>query len=179
MRTPATNSRHISLFSLMLFCMAAQGNTLSTPPATLKATTRQPTPLLIQPVPDAAIVTELPKSTELQVLTRQGGWYQVAPTAQPQGWVRLFSLQLSKAMFRPDNQPLTDLNGLVLPGHNQVTSSTGVRGLDKVAIESATADFNALVTLQSFQQQPATAEAFARAAGLQSEPAVQLKEVQR
>ncbi len=179
MRTHAARPRHTVLFSLMLLCMATQVDALSAPATTAKATTRQPTPLLAQPAPDAAIVTELPKAAALQVLSRQGGWYQVAPTEQPNGWVRLFALQLSKTMFRPDNQPLTDLNGLVLPGHNQVTSSTGVRGLDKVAIESATADFNALVTLQSFQQQPETAEAFAKAGGLHSEPAVPLKEVQR
>ncbi|WP_348734771.1 SH3 domain-containing protein [Rheinheimera texasensis] len=179
MRTHAVHPRHTVLLCLMLLSMTAQGNPPSGLPAKPKATTRQPTPLLAQPVPDAAIVTELPKAAALQVLARQGGWYQVAPIAQPNGWVRLFALQLSKTMFRPDNQPLTDLNGLVLPGHNQVTSSTGVRGLDKVAIESATADFNALVTLQSFQQQPATAEAFAKAGGLHSEPAVPLKEVQR
>lgn len=178
MRNPATSDHHTGLLCLMLLAMATQANASSATPVT-KATTRQPTPLLALPVPDAAIVTELPKAAELQVLTRQGGWYQVAPAAeQPQGWVRLFALQLTKSLYRPDNQPPIDLKGLVLPGHNQVTSSTGVRGLDKVAIESANADFKALVTLQSFQQQPVTAEAFARAAGLYSEPAVLLKEVQ-
>jgi hypothetical protein len=179
MQTPVPFLRKAAMLSLMLCCFAAQGNTKSEPPATSKATTRQPTPLLALPEPDSTVVTELPKATELQVLTRQGGWYQVAPTEQPQGWVRLFALQLSKTIFRPDNQPLTDLKGLVLPGHNQVTSSTGVRGLNKVTIESASADFDALVTLQSFQQKPATALAFAKAGGLQSEAAVLLKEVQQ
>ncbi len=179
MRTPVTSRHPAHLLCLMLLCTATQVNASATPPAKSKATTRQPTPLLAEPQPNASLVAELPKATELQVLTRQGGWYQVAPTEQPQGWVRLFALQLSTTIFRPDNQPLTDFNGLVKPGHNQVTSSTGVRGLDKVAIESATADFNALVSLQSLQQQPATAEAFAKAGGLHSEPAVSLKEVQR
>lgn len=177
MRTPATSSRHTGLLCLMLLCMATQANASSAPPPTIKATTRQPTPLLAQPAPEAAIVTELPKAAELQVLTRQGGWYQVAPAAQPQGWVRLFALQLSKAIFRPDNQPLTDLKGLVLPGHNQVTSSTGVRGLDRVAIEEAKADFNALISLQAFQQLPDTALAFAAEGGLKPEPA-KVQEVQ-
>lgn len=175
MRTPAISCRHPGLLCLMLLCMATQVNASSAP---AKATTRQPTPLLSQPAPDAAVVTELPKAAEIQVLTRQGGWYQVAPATQPQGWVRLFAVQLSKAIFRPDNQPLTDLTGLVLPGHNQVTSSTGVRGLDKVAIETAKADFNALISLQAFQQRPATAQAFAIEGGLTPEAAILLQEGQ-
>lgn len=177
MSTPATTAHLLCMLSLML-SMTAGANPTSEPSAKTTATTRQQTPLLAQPAPDAMVVTELPKAAELQILSREGGWYQVAPTAQPQGWVRLFALQLSKSLFRPDNQPLTDLKGLVLPGHNQVTSSTGVRGLDKVAIETAKADFNALVSLQALQQRPAAAQAFAAEGGLTPEPNILLQEVQ-
>lgn len=178
MRNPAAYLHYTIPLSMMLLSLAAQGNTQSDTPAQIKATTRQPTALLALPAPGASVVAELPKAAPLQVLTREGGWYQVAPTAQPQGWVRLFALQLSKTIYRPDNQPLKDLQGMVLPSHNQVTSSTGVRGLDKVAIESATADFKALVSLQTLQQQPSAAKAFAAEGGLEHEPALHIKEVQ-
>lgn len=177
MPTPATTAHLICSLSLMLLSMTTGANPASQPAANTKATTRQQTSLLAQPLPDAVVVTELPKAAELQILSREGGWYQVAPTAQTQGWVRLFALQLSKSLFRPDNQPLTDLTGLVLPGHNQVTSSTGVRGLDKVAIETAKADFNALIRMQAFQQTPVAAQAFAVEGALTPEPAI-VQEVQ-
>lgn len=145
--------------------------------ATVAATTRQPTPLLQQPLPEATILAQLGQAQPLQVLTRQGGWYQVAPAEKPQGWVRLFALQFNKTMYKPDNQPLRDIQGILIPGHNQVTSSTGVRGLDQVSIENAKGDFDALVALQALQQTPAAALAFAAEAHLQTDDTVALKDM--
>ncbi len=136
--------------------------------AAQQATVRQPTPLLQTPAADARQLAELAGSERLDILQRQGGWYQVAPAQKPQGWVRLFAVQFEKGLYQPDNLPLQDIKQLVRPGHNQVTSTTGVRGLDKVAIEKATPNFRALQQMQAWQQQPAALTEFVRAGKLQS-----------
>lgn len=178
MHNHAPRSLNIILLGLVWLPLHALCNTPAPTTAQPQATVRQPTPLRQQPSPDAVILTELNKAEPLQVLMRQGGWYQVAPSTKPEGWVRLFALQFAKTIYRPDNELQTDINGLVMPGHNQVTSSTGVRGLDKVSIENAQADFAALVMVQSFAQSKPIAQAFASEASLQVDPALRLSEGQ-
>lgn len=135
-------------------------------PAAQQATVRQPTPLLQTPAADARQLAELAGSERLDILQRQGGWYQVAPQQKPHGWVRLFAVQFDKSLYQPDNLPLKDIRQLVRPGHNQVTSTTGVRGLDKVAIETAKPDFRALQQMQAWQQDPAALTEFVRSGQL-------------
>ena len=178
MHNRAPKLLNILLLGLVWLPFHALSNTPAPTTTQQQATARQPTPLRQQPSPDAVILTELNKAEPLQVLTRQGGWYQVAPSTKPEGWVRLFALQFTKTIYRPDNQLQSDINGLVTPGHNQVTSSTGVRGLDKVSIENAHPDFAALVLVQSFAQSKPVAQAFASEASLQVDPALRLSEGQ-
>lgn len=140
------------------------------------ATVKQPSPLLAQPSTDAAELARLAAEQPVSVLDRQGGWYQVAVPEQATGWLRLFQLQFVKGRYQPDNLPLSDLTGLIRGSHQQVTSSTGVRGLDKVAISNAKADFAQLEQLQRLQQTNDKAQAFANAASLKADLAIKVQE---
>ncbi|GHG60297.1 hypothetical protein GCM10010919_03660 [Alishewanella longhuensis] len=144
--------------------------------ADTNATVKQATPLLAQPVADAAELARLAAEQPVAVLERQGGWYQVAVPEQATGWLRLFQLQFVKERYQPDNVPLRELTGLMRGSHQQVTSSTGVRGLDKVAITNAKPDFEQLVLLQSFQQPAEQAQTFAKAANLKTDSSIKVQE---
>lgn len=144
--------------------------------ASTSAIIKQPTPLLDQPSQNATELVLLPAEQSVSVLERQGGWYQVSATQQATGWLRLFNLQFVKGQYQPDNLPLRDLSGLVRGSHQQVTSSTGVRGLDKVAITSAKPDFEQLVVLRSFQQPATQAQAFATQANLKADTTIKVQE---
>lgn len=143
--------------------------------AVSSATVKQDGPLFAEPSPSAATLLSLKAKEPLHVLTRQGGWYQVTPAEKTMGWVRLFSVQFVKGRYQPDNIPLEELAGLVQGSHQQVTSSTGVRGLDKVAITNATPNFDNLLLLQAYQQPAAQAEAFAQSGQLQADTSISLQ----
>jgi len=171
--------------SVWLLVMYLPATTLATQPATLK----QDGPLLATPSLDAAVVTELKAPAPLTVLQREGGWYQVTPkassataataaTAASSGWLRLFHVQFVKGRYQPDNLPLSDLTGLIQSNFQQVTSSTGVRGLDKVAITDASPNFANLAALHNYQQNAAQALAFATAGQLRGDPNILLEEQQ-
>ncbi len=161
------------------------------------ATLKHDSALLAQPEPKAAVMQQIKAPAPLTILQRQGGWYQVnlVATAQPaqnntthtavrvsqqttitratdHGWLRLFNVQFVRGRYQPDNLPAADLTGLIQSNFQQVTSSTGVRGLDKVNIQQAKPDFAMLARLQAYQQTAAQAQTFATAAKLQSEPKI-------
>jgi hypothetical protein len=144
--------------------------------AVTTATVKQSTPLLAQPNPAAATLTSLKAAEPVTVLTRQGGWYQVTPPEKATGWLRLFNVQFVKGRYQPDNLPLQELTGLLKGSQQQVTSSTGVRGLDKVAIANAKPNFDSLQQLQRFQQSVAQAQDFANKAQLKADSTVPLRE---
>jgi len=145
--------------------------------AVSSATVKQDSPLFAEPTPSAATLLSLKAKEPLHVLTRQGGWYQVTPTEKTTGWLRLFSVQFVKGRYQPDNIPLEELTGLVQGSHQQVTSSTGVRGLDKVTITNATPNFDNLLLLQAYQQPATQAQAFAQSGQLQADTSISLLEV--
>lgn len=140
------------------------------------ATVKQPTPLLAEPRADATELARLAAAAPVEVMSRSGGWYQVAPPQQTAGWLRLFSVQFVKGRYQPDNLPLQDLTGLVIKNQLQVTSSTGVRGLDKVAITDAAPNFDQLLQMQRLLQSAAQAQLFADQAMLKADLIVSLQE---
>uniref|UniRef100_A0A486XU54 SH3b domain-containing protein n=1 Tax=Rheinheimera sp. BAL341 TaxID=1708203 RepID=A0A486XU54_9GAMM len=156
------------MFSLLMFSLAATAN----PSATVKQTT----PLLEHPEPNATKLAQLSAEQTVTVLDRSGGWYKVNVPQHDIGWLRLFNLQFSKSRYQPDNTPLRQLPGVLRSSHNQVTSSTGVRGLDKVSLTTAKPDFEQLKALQNLQLTTAEAQLFANQAKLKANPAIALQE---
>lgn len=141
------------------------------------ATAKHDVPLLAHPNPEAATIVSLKAPEPLTVLQRQGGWYQVTPAEKTTGWLRLFSVQFVKGRYQPDNIKLHELTGLVQSNYQQVTSSTGVRGLDKTDIVNAKPNFSHLQLLHGYQQSAAQAQAFANSAQLQPDLSVNLQDV--
>ena len=142
------------------------------------AIVKQATPLLDTPSVDANSLGQLEGEEQVMVLGRQGGWYQVKPLMQEAGWLRLFHLQFVQERYQPDNLPIRELSGLIWGRHQQVTSSTGVRGLDKVAIVNAQPDYEQLAQLQQYQQSAREAQTFAKQALLKTNPQIPLKELE-
>lgn len=143
------------------------------------AIVKHATPLLEEPNATAIPLIQLQGEEQVMIIDRQGGWYQVKASVEALGWLRLFHLQFKQERYQPDNLPIRELTGLVRGGHRQVTSSTGVRGLDKVSIANAKPDFEQLLLLRSYQQSVVEAQQFASQAQLQADRSVQLREAPR
>jgi uncharacterized protein YgiM (DUF1202 family) len=91
-----------------------------------------------KPFADAKVVAPLTSGAKVDIVTRNGGWYQVKAGAKT-GWVRMLSVRRSAAA---GGSSITGLAGVASgrSGTGTVTTTTGVRGLD--AQDLATADFN-------------------------------------
>lgn len=113
------------------------------------------------PYADAKTLQALPAAAPVEILGRQGGWYQVQ-VGQQQGWVRMSSLRLRAPGARAG----------VLDGGRavatQTVATTGVRGFGKGELQNATPDVPAVDALEASAVAAADARAFAGQAGLQA-----------
>lgn len=131
------------------------------------AQTNQATPLRAKPFSDAEIVAQLAAGTSLQVLQRQGGWYE-ARAADKQGWLRMSSVQFASG---ESSSGLGDTLGFLTSGRagaTEATASTGVRGLDEALLAKAEPDMAAVARLDQFAVQETDARQFAAQAALKS-----------
>lgn len=118
----------------------------------------------------------LEHSSEVEILDRKGGWYNVRLTDGSTGWVRLSRVKRSsssvaanrKAASSNIDQLMDDalLSGRL--GSNEVTPATGIRGLDKENIENAAPDAGAVDQLDAQAVDDADAMNFAEQGGLRS-----------
>jgi Bacterial SH3 domain len=111
------------------------------------------------PNADAKLLQSLAAATAVDVLARQGGWYQVSLAGQ-QGWLRMSALRLHTPVARA---------GLLEGGRGAATqsvSNTGVRGFGSSDLEAASPDLPAADAL--VPADPAGARSFAAAGGLQA-----------
>lgn len=116
------------------------------------------------PFVDGKVLQSLPAATAVEVLGRQGGWYQVK-VDQQQGWVRMSALRLRAPGARA---------GVLEGGRAVATQSvatTGVRGFGSGELQSATPDVAAVDGLEVGAVAVADAQAFAGQGGLQAKAA--------
>ena len=120
--------------SVLLAATLATGAALAADPGTL---TRADS-LRDKPFADAKVVAPVAGGTKVDIVTRNGGWYQVKAGGKT-GWVRMLSVRRSAAAGGSSIAGLASVaSGRT--GTGKVSTTTGVRGLDSGDL--ATAAFN-------------------------------------
>lgn len=116
-----------------------------------------------KPFADAAAFASLAAGTKINIITREGAWYQVA-SGSSTGWVRMLSVRRSEAAT-------TTVQGIAgvasgRTGTGTVVTTTGIRGLDSQALASAAFNEARIAGAESLRVSRADADAWARQAGL-------------
>ena len=101
----------------------------------------------------------LNKNSQVSILKRQGGWYQVQAQGQ-KGWLKMIAVRFAPAAKS------TQLVGSVQYQSN-TTLTTGVRGLDEVGLVAGGRGIS-LEQIEQYQVSPEKARSFALKAGLSS-----------
>jgi hypothetical protein len=145
---------------LLLCTLALSGAAFAVDPGTLtKAET-----LRAKPFMDAAAVSNLATGAKVDIITRNGAWYQVKSGTKT-GWVRMLSVRRGAAT------PSSNIAGLAnvasgRTGTGKVTTTTGVRGLDAQDLDTAKFDEAQIKSSEGWRINAKDANAFARAGKL-------------
>ena len=119
--------------------------------------------LRASPSSTAQTVVKLAKGSQVDILTRKGGWVQVSAHGH-KGWVRLLSVRSGGT----SGGSLGDVVGLTQKRDNKVVAVAGLRGLDEENLKSAHYNAADMKRLDSYQTSAARAEQFAKQGGLAS-----------
>lgn len=130
------------------------------------------TDLMQEPYSDAKSLAKLKAHTAVEVLKRMGGWLQVKPSENPEGWLKLTVVKLGGAGAGADTKGDTGLTALWntatqgRSGNTGVTVATGVRGLSPEDMKNAKPNPEAVKKLGDFAVNKSQAEAAAKKAKL-------------
>lgn len=116
--------------------------------------------LLDKPFADAKAIAPLASGAKVEIVTRNGGWYQVKAGGKT-GWVRMLSVRRSAGA---GGSAITGLAGVASgrTGTGTVTTTTGVRGLDAQDLTTATFDEAQVAKAETLRVGSAAAAAFAK-----------------
>ena len=138
----------------------------------LQAVTAEPatvvnkTDLKKAPQFQAEVVQQLDEGQQIDIIRRQRAWYLVN-AKQLEGWINMLSVRYD---IEPINQRSTSLLSVLglKQGHDNITATTGVRGIDAADIKAASPNFEGLLFAQKYQESTESATNFAQAASLVS-----------
>ncbi|MDF2445305.1 MAG: type 3 domain protein [Moraxellaceae bacterium] len=116
-------------------------------------------PLREKPFADAKILVNAASGAKVEILLRNGGWYQVKSGTRT-GWVRMLSVRRTTA---PAGSSITGLAGVASgrTGTGTVTTTTGVRGLDAEKLTAAKFDEAQVAKAETYRTSRKDAAAFA------------------
>jgi hypothetical protein len=125
--------------------------------------------LKAEPFNDAQTVATLAAGERVDILGREGGWYQVK-SARGKGWVRMLSIRKGDA---PKGG--SDASGVLAlasgrAGTGKVVATTGIRGLNEEELKAAKFDEAELKRAESYATGKADAARFAAAGKLAARP---------
>lgn len=132
--------------------------------ATPTGTISQATELRAKPFTDGQLLKQLPAGTEVSVLQREGGWYEIK--APEQGWVPMWRVRF------PAGSGGGGAIAAIQSGRaaaTRSTATTGVRGLSEEELARATPDPAAVVALEQLAVPPDQARVFALQGKLQAD----------
>jgi hypothetical protein len=116
----------------------------------------------------AATLGLLLKNTQVSIISRSGGWYQIKTATDSTAW-----LSMLRVRFKPRIQPAQSHfnKGFVSlrQGHSNITATTGVRGIGETDIKNAKPDFIGLKHAQGYRVTIAQAKQFAKQGPLVAE----------
>ena len=116
--------------------------------------------LKVEPFRDAKIVGSLTAGDHVEILKKQGGWFQVK-SAKGSGWVRMLSIRRGEA--RKGSGDAAGVLGLASgrAGTGRVVATTGIRGLSEEELKAAKYNELELKKAESFAATQAEARTFA------------------
>lgn len=120
-----------------------------------------------QPFADAKTVATLNAGSTVEIIKREGGWYQVK-SAQGSGWIRMLSLRRGDGDKPAAGASASSLASLASgrAGTGKVVSTTGIRGLNEEELKAAKFDEKQVSLAESYQVSRAEAQKFAAGAKL-------------
>lgn len=124
--------------------------------------------LYAKPVARSASVGRLTRGTPVTIVTRQGGWVQVA-SGRSRGWVRMFSVRSSGGSGA---SAASELAGLAQAGKRRpgnVVATAGVRGLNEEELKMAKFSQQGITAVESYAVSAGAARQFASQARLTSQ----------
>lgn len=121
------------------------------------------------PFRDAKTVGSLKAGDKVEILKRNGGWFQVK-SGKSSGWVRMLSIRRGEA--RKGGGEVAGLLGMASgrAGTGKVVATTGIRGLSEEELKAAKYDEAELKQAESFIVSRAEAKKFAAKGGLVARP---------
>ncbi|MDO8351173.1 MAG: SH3 domain-containing protein [Gallionella sp.] len=121
------------------------------------------------PFSDAKIVVTLPAATKVEILKKDGGWYQIK-SAQGNGWMRMLSIRRGDINKPSAGSSASALAGLASgrSGTGKVVATTGIRGLNEEQLKAAHYDENQVTLLEASTSSRAEAQKFAARARLKA-----------
>lgn len=136
------------------------------------AVTLRDTTLRTDPHSDAKKITTLKAKTVLQILKRQGGWYQVWDGGMHSGWLRMSHIRIRTvgSPTKKKESGVAQASNFLSTGRSGasgVTVATGIRGLDSADVSNAKPNHEAVKKLDNYKTTSASAEQFASEGQLQ------------
>ncbi len=120
--------------------------------------------LRAKPYADATALTRLATGAKVDIITRNGAWYQVKVGAMT-GWVRMLSVRRNVASTGSSIAGISSVaSGRT--GTGKVTTTTGVRGLDAQELDTAKFDAEQISKSEGYRVSAKEADAFAKAGKL-------------
>jgi Bacterial SH3 domain. len=154
--------RQLVTFLLCGLSLAAQAD----PALVIRATE-----LKDKPFSDAVTVLPLAEQVRVEVLAREGGWYQVQAEGK-RGWVRMTALRLGDGSAAAGDSGVGSALQFLSTGRSGstgVTVATGVRGLDAADITNAVPNPGAVDSLDRLAVGPDDARRYAAKEKLQAQ----------
>lgn len=104
-----------------------------------------------KPFTDAATLSSLPSSSQVEVLARRSGWMQIK-SGNASGWVKMLDLRFGDAAApkKSGDSGLGALFNVAAGGGSGSTVATGVRGLSEEKLKDPHPDPQALEELQHY-----------------------------
>ena len=114
----------------------------------------------------AEMVGLLLKDSQVTILKRNGGWYQVKTPANSTAWLSMlrvrFKPRTQQASQKRSNKGFVSLR----QGHSNITATTGVRGIGESDIKNAKPDLFSLYHAEGYRVTFAEAKVFAKQGAL-------------
>src|SRR5579859_5741748 len=114
-------------------------------------------PLNADAFSDAAKIASVPARTDLNVLTRKGGWYQVSLATGQTGWLRMTAIEFDRPAAKTRSSLVAGVLSLFESGRSGAggaTAATGLRGLNTGDIAHAKPDTSAVDSLATWAAKP-------------------------
>lgn len=128
------------------------------------------TDLKSEPFSDAKTLSALQANSTVDVMKRQGGWLQVKPTGNGEGWVKMVVIKLggpgSAAKGESGVRSLWNVAMQGRSGNSDVTVANGVRGLTPEDMKNAQPAPEQVKKLEGFAATKSQAETTAKSGKL-------------